>query len=212
MKTPLSTKISTMKFCNMARNMVYSIAGAVALLTFAISTPASATTTTICHIPPGNPAAAHTITIGTPAVAAHMAHGDTSGACTAASSEVFLLVGCQGAAFTRLETLVSNLAGGSSSSSSPSTSVTICHLPPGNPSNANTITIGMSALAAHLAHGDAEGQCGSPAAVLLVTPALEGTDELADCLLPTSVAGVLSPAGGGGSIVEEGRQSWLERR
>jgi hypothetical protein len=32
--------------------------------------------------------------------------------------------------------------------------VTVCHNPPGNPSNANRITVSQSALAAHLAHGD----------------------------------------------------------
>ncbi len=37
---------------------------------------------TICHIPPGNPANAHTITISANALAAHMAHGDTTGICT----------------------------------------------------------------------------------------------------------------------------------
>ena len=31
---------------------------------------------TLCHIPPGNPAAAHVITVGSPAVPAHLAHGD----------------------------------------------------------------------------------------------------------------------------------------
>src|SRR6185295_8619847 len=36
---------------------------------------------TICHIPPGNPANAHSITVGAPAVSAHLAHGDTLGAC-----------------------------------------------------------------------------------------------------------------------------------
>ncbi|AFE06254.1 putative lipoprotein [Corallococcus coralloides DSM 2259] len=36
---------------------------------------------TICHIPPGNPANAHSITVGLPAVAAHLRHGDTLGAC-----------------------------------------------------------------------------------------------------------------------------------
>ncbi|HYO53023.1 hypothetical protein [Archangium sp.] len=36
---------------------------------------------TLCHIPPGNPARAHTITVGQPAVRAHLQHGDTLGAC-----------------------------------------------------------------------------------------------------------------------------------
>jgi hypothetical protein len=36
---------------------------------------------TICHIPPGNPDHAHTITVGAPAVSAHLAHGDTLDAC-----------------------------------------------------------------------------------------------------------------------------------
>ena len=36
---------------------------------------------TICHIPPGNLSAAHTITIGKPALPAHLAHNDTIGPC-----------------------------------------------------------------------------------------------------------------------------------
>jgi len=36
----------------------------------------------VCHIPPGNSSAAHTICIAAPAVSAHLAHGDTLGACT----------------------------------------------------------------------------------------------------------------------------------
>ena len=37
---------------------------------------------TICHIPPGNPANAHTIVVGAPAVPAHLAnHGDSVGEC-----------------------------------------------------------------------------------------------------------------------------------
>ncbi len=34
--------------------------------------------------------------------------------------------------------------------------VRICHLPPGNPTNVQLITVGAPAVPAHLAHGDAE--------------------------------------------------------
>ena len=35
----------------------------------------------ICHVPPGNPANRHTIHVGQAAVNAHLAHGDSIGAC-----------------------------------------------------------------------------------------------------------------------------------
>ena len=35
----------------------------------------------ICHRPPGNPDNEHTITVGAPAVQAHLGHGDSRGAC-----------------------------------------------------------------------------------------------------------------------------------
>jgi hypothetical protein len=38
--------------------------------------------------------------------------------------------------------------------------VTICHIPPGNPENAHTITISINALQTHLdQHGDFVGDC-----------------------------------------------------
>lgn len=37
--------------------------------------------------------------------------------------------------------------------------VEICHFPPGNPENYQTITINASALPAHLGHGDFPGPC-----------------------------------------------------
>ena len=37
--------------------------------------------------------------------------------------------------------------------------VIVCHIPPGNPGNQRTLTIGASAALAHLAHGDTEGEC-----------------------------------------------------
>jgi hypothetical protein len=41
----------------------------------------------------------------------------------------------------------------------PGAKVNVCHIPPGNPANFHTITIGEKALAAHLAHGDLAGAC-----------------------------------------------------
>jgi hypothetical protein len=44
--------------------------------------PGDVKKTTICHIPPGNPANAHTLCIGNAAVPAHLDnHGDSLGAC-----------------------------------------------------------------------------------------------------------------------------------
>src|SRR5258707_7510681 len=45
------------------------------------SSPDSGHKETICHFPPGNPANAHTIRVGAPAVPAHLAHGDHLGPC-----------------------------------------------------------------------------------------------------------------------------------
>jgi hypothetical protein len=47
--------------------------------------PADAKKTTVCHIPPGNPANEHTICVGNAAVPAHMAHGDNLGSCCGAT-------------------------------------------------------------------------------------------------------------------------------
>jgi hypothetical protein len=48
----------------------------------AFAQPTNPKKVTICHIPPGNPDERHTITVGAPAVAAHVReHGDYLGAC-----------------------------------------------------------------------------------------------------------------------------------
>ncbi len=44
--------------------------------------------------------------------------------------------------------------------------VDVCHIPPGNPDNAHTITISEDALSAHLDHGDHVGACDSTEAVV----------------------------------------------
>jgi hypothetical protein len=60
----------------------------VALTGMVMTTPTSVQAdpqekVTICHVPPGNPENAHTITVGFPAVEAHFANheGDHLGAC-----------------------------------------------------------------------------------------------------------------------------------
>jgi hypothetical protein len=40
-----------------------------------------------CHVPPGNPENPVTIEVAEPAVPAHLAHGDTEGACADETSE-----------------------------------------------------------------------------------------------------------------------------
>ena len=37
--------------------------------------------------------------------------------------------------------------------------VTLCHIPPGNPANAQTIEVAQAAVPPHLAHGDSLGEC-----------------------------------------------------
>lgn len=54
---------------------------------FSDSTIVTTSSTTICHIPPGNPGNNHTISIGIPAVRAHLAHGDIGGSCNSANFE-----------------------------------------------------------------------------------------------------------------------------
>lgn len=49
--------------------------------------------------------------------------------------------------------------------------ITICHIPPGNPANAHSITVSINALDAHLAHGDFIGSCNPAAPVPPPAPA-----------------------------------------
>jgi hypothetical protein len=57
----------------------------------------------------------------------------------------------------------------------PGGQVTLCHLPPGNPDNAHTITVGASAVDAHLAHGDYLGPCNGGTQPPPAPPPISGT-------------------------------------
>ncbi|MHC4696103.1 MAG: thrombospondin type 3 repeat-containing protein, partial [Planctomycetota bacterium] len=48
----------------------------------------------LCHIPPGEPENRHTITVGSPAVDAHLAHGDYLGPCLEAVEDLVLTSMC----------------------------------------------------------------------------------------------------------------------
>jgi hypothetical protein len=86
----------------------------------------------VCHIPPGNPDNAHTIVVDESAVETHLNHGDTLGPCP---------------------------EDGGPPDDQYSEKVLICHIPPGNPDNAHTISVSVNAVPTHLAHGDTEGPC-----------------------------------------------------
>jgi hypothetical protein len=90
----------------------------------------------ICHVPPGNPGNAHTIWVGAAAIRAHLAHGDYFGRCKKDDDDK------------------NGKNGGKKKKKLP-----ICHVPPGNPGNAHTIWVGAAAIRAHLAHGDYFGHC-----------------------------------------------------
>ena len=60
--------------------------------------------------------------------------------------------------------------------------VTLCHFPPGNPGERQTIFVGAAAVPAHLAHGDELGSCAA---------ACEGDVEGADPDCPTCGDGIV---------------------
>jgi len=90
---------------------------------------------TICHIPPGNNGNPQTIEIPLSAWPAHQAHGDVLGPCV-------------------IEEPIEE-----DNSNQPEQKITICHIPPGNNGNPQTIEIPLSAWPAHQAHGDVLGPC-----------------------------------------------------
>jgi hypothetical protein len=114
------------------------------------STEEAAASVTLCHVPPGNPDAAHTVTVGAPAVPVHLAHGDAEGACA----------GDEEAPEDDPED-DEEPEEGEEGEEDAETKVVVCHVPPGNPENPVTIEVGETAVPAHLAHGDTEGACAS---------------------------------------------------
>ena len=107
---------------------------------------------TICHIPPGNNNNPQTITIAESAWPAHQAHGDTQGACP----EVQVPVDEETSNDKDDE---KDKDKDEKSEETDSDKITICHHPPGNRGNTQTLTIPASAWPAHEKHGDTKGPC-----------------------------------------------------
>lgn len=97
----------------------------------------------VCHIPPGNPAAAHTLQLPDPAVRAHLKHGDKMGACQTQA------------------TAKDQDSSAHDVNPDDAKNVAVCHIPPGNPPAAHTLQLPEPALRAHLKHGDKAGACQS---------------------------------------------------
>lgn len=98
---------------------------------------------TICHKTPGSNDPPKTISIATSQWPLHQGHGDTQGACPANTSTV----------------VVTTTTSPTPTITPVDDKITICHIPPGNNQNPQTITISPNAWPAHQAHGDMMGAC-----------------------------------------------------
>ena len=116
----------------------------------------------ICHMPPGNPDNMITLHVGASSLQAHLGHGDTVGPCeemepTATISATVTITAT--ATISATPSVTPTIPVLPSNTPAPEAQVTICHVPDGNPDNAQTITVGESAVQAHLDHGDYLGPC-----------------------------------------------------
>ncbi len=105
----------------------------------------------VCHKSGDN---IQTLTISKSLLASHLAHGDHIGACTEADKQVI-----KEEPVVTPPVIVPPVIVKPVEEKPVEETVIICHKPPGNPENVQTLTISKSALKAHLAHGDDIGAC-----------------------------------------------------
>ncbi len=114
---------------------------------------------TICHIPPGNSGNPQTISIPESAWPAHQAHGDTQGPCPVVQPPAEEDKSEVNQDKSKDNEDKSKNEEGDKSKEQDSDKITICHHPPGNRGNFQTLTIPASAWPAHEKHGDTKGPC-----------------------------------------------------
>lgn len=122
---------------------------------YELSSARADSTVIICHIPPGDPDSARTLQVGFRSLPAHLNHGDYEGACEE-------LTGTEGGdqdEFVDNDEDEDELEDEGDDSGVPK--AVMCHVPPGNPDNAHTISIDSLDVQEHLDHGDYFGDCAS---------------------------------------------------
>jgi len=108
----------------------------------------------ICHVPPGNPDNAHTISVDSAAVQNHLDHGDYLGECESIDG----VDGSSGGQDVETDT-GDDQSDGPESDDPEGEKVLICHIPPGNPARARTLSVDAADVQDHLDHGDYLGEC-----------------------------------------------------
>lgn len=143
----------------------------------------------VCHIPPGNPTSSRNMMVAQEALSAHLAHGDVEGRCSSSPREIPQAAGSvlfvdlheanapddarpYGPRLGSISIPVSALPSGrwtwttkgeceatTFGSGASSSTLALCHIPPGDPDSAHTMHVSSNAVATHLAHGDVIGSC-----------------------------------------------------
>ncbi len=126
------------------------------LNTLGINQNQDSTKTTVCHVPGGNANGARTLEVDTDELVEHLDHGDTAGGCVVTALQ------STGQGQT-IEVRDGKAA--------------ICHVPPGNPTDPQTLVVAEDAVGEHLTHGDSPGACAGAATRTQGRPAHAGGDD-----------------------------------
>ncbi|SFX84676.1 hypothetical protein SAMN04487930_11122 [Cytophaga hutchinsonii ATCC 33406] len=143
---------------------------------------------TVCHKSGDN---IQTLTISKSLLASHLAHGDHIGTCTEADKTVIKQEPAVTEPVVTPPVIVAPVVVPPVEDKPvEEEKVTICHKPPGNPENVQTLTISKNDLKAHLAHGDNIGACVKGSKTVEDDPAVPPVKEEKIIICHTSGGGV----------------------